>query len=442
MFDKLHRQLTIFCTATIGTILVVLSLLCLFYARQSIIQTDRSSFQKQLNTILTSLQSQEYISHQWLNQMQNEYRFSIYLYDNGEPLYYEQLHEDASNKRQASLREKAIRKSQVDIFYDNSGESAYQEEFSLRESSHSYYTSVGYLTQNTDRLSFVIFYDLSHLQHNLYSLYVLILAADVITLIILSVFSWHFTRRVLLPVETSRQKQQEFIAAASHELRSPLTVILSGMETLDKTQSPEQRHHFCCLMQEEGRRMQHLISDMLLLANADAHGMKLHLQETSLDELLLDSFEKYESIALSRKLSLRISLPEEDIPFCRTDPERIHQLLSILLDNAVSYTPENGTILLFLMPARSHRITFGVANTGPSIPDGEKERIFDRFYRAEKSHTDHEHFGLGLCMAKEIIRAHHGSIRVTEPEVLASDVAELQKFPVETGTLFLMELPL
>ena len=87
MFDKLHRQLTIFCTATIGTILVVLSLLCLFYARQSIIQTDRSSFQKQLNTILTSLQSQEYISHQWLNQMQNEYRFSIYLYDNGEPLY-------------------------------------------------------------------------------------------------------------------------------------------------------------------------------------------------------------------------------------------------------------------------------------------------------------------------------------------------------------------
>ena len=76
------------------------------------------------------------------------------------------------------------------------------------------------------------------------------------------------------------------------------------------------------------------------------------------------------------------------------------------------------------MPARSHRITFGVANTGPSIPDGEKERIFDRFYRAE------------------IICAHHGSIRVTEPEVLASDVAELQKFPVETGTLFLMELPL
>ena len=151
MFDKLHRQLTIFCTATIGTILVVLSLLCLFYARQSIIQTDRSSFQKQLNTILTSLQSQEYISHQWLNQMQNEYRFSIYLYDNGEPLYYEQLHEDASNKRQASLREKAIRKSQVDIFYDNSGENAYHEEFSLRESSHSYYASVGYLTQNTDR---------------------------------------------------------------------------------------------------------------------------------------------------------------------------------------------------------------------------------------------------------------------------------------------------
>ena len=123
------------------------------------IQTDRSSFQKQLNTILTSLQSQEYISHQWLNQMQNEYRFSIYLYDNGDPLYYEQLHEDNSGKRQTSLREKAIRRSQVDIFYDNSGESAYHEEFSLHDSSHSYYASVGYLTQDTDRLSFVIFYD-------------------------------------------------------------------------------------------------------------------------------------------------------------------------------------------------------------------------------------------------------------------------------------------
>lgn len=98
---------------------------------------------------------------------------------------------------------------------------------------------------------------------------------------------------------------------------------------------------------------------------------------------------------------------------CLCDKERIEQVLSILLDNAISYTPSEGRISLSL-ETTSDKYLLQVSDNGIGIPDTEKEAVFDRFYRCDKSHKDKSHFGLGLCIAQEIIYMHKGKLRVED----------------------------
>lgn len=212
--------------------------------------------------------------------------------------------------------------------------------------------------------------------------------------------------------------------------------MMSGLETVEKADSEQTRRHFLSLIREEGLRMQHLISDMLLLANADANRIILHEESVSPDDLLLGVYEKYESLAASKGIGLQFLLPDAACQNRTMDAERITQVLSILMDNALSYTPHGGRILLLFRQSDTST-SFIVADDGPSIPDAEKEHIFERFYRAESSHTDHTHFGLGLCTAQEIMRAHHGRITVSDP----SDCTFLpDTFATTQGVVFIATL--
>ncbi len=410
MFRRLHRQMTFFCSAVTGAILIGLSIVCLLFARKSMMQTTYTSFQKELGAVLTSLQSQEYLSHQWLRQMQDQHHFLIFLYDNGEPLYYERLQKN----RKTGLVSLALEKTSQNIFQRQDGLFTMHEEFPLAVSRKlRYYASAGYVTRGKGLISFVILYDLTGQNTQLAALTALIAAADAVTLVLLVLFAFAFTGRMVLPLEASQKKQQQFVAAASHELRSPLAVILSGLESVEKAKTAKERNHFISLIRQDGLRMQHLIQDMLVLANADARGMELHVSDFFPDELLLSLYEKYEPLALRAEQSLQFVLPREDYECCPGDSERIAQLLSILLDNAISYTPAGGKILL-LVTQTPRQTIFVVADNGPSISDEEKSRIFERFYRTDSSRTDHGHYGLGLCTAQEIAEAHGGKLVVTD----------------------------
>lgn len=433
MFKKLHRQLTFFCSVITGAILIALSITCLFLAGKAIEQTGYSAFQKELVSVTASLQSQDYISYQWLGQMQQQHHFTIYLYDKGEELYYNRLQDDNWN----ALRDHVIAKAGDDCFTMHNGQNIYHREFTYKDKEQgTYYTSVGYLMKDSGQLSFVILYDTLHQSTQIRRLAIGVLCADVVTLALLILFSWLFTGRMVRPLAIAQKKQQQFVAAASHELRSPLTVMMSGLETVEKADSEQTRRHFLSLIREEGLRMQHLISDMLLLANADANRIVLHEESVSPDDLLLGVYEKYESLAASKGIGLQFLLPDAACQNRTMDAERITQVLSILMDNALSYTPHGGRILLLFRQSDTST-SFIVADDGPSIPDAEKEHIFERFYRAESSHTDHAHFGLGLCTAQEIMRAHHGRITVSDP----SDCTFLpDTFATTQGVVFIATL--
>ena len=167
--------------------------------------------------------------------------------------------------------------------------------------------------------------------------------------------------------------------------------------------------------------MNSLLGDMLTLAHSGTNRFPIEKAPAQLDTLCLNAYEAFESLCRGKNLSLLLSLPEDIPPRCLCDAERITQALSILLHNAVSYTPEGGKITLtleyrdvLLRHLYSKCFFIIVTDTGTGISDTDKKHIFERFYRTEKSRSTKEHFGLGLSIAYEIVSAHHGKITVED----------------------------
>ena len=160
-------------------------------------------------------------------------------------------------------------------------------------------------------------------------------------------------------------------------------------------------------------RRSKLIDDMLLLTTADTGGWSIKAAPVEPDTLLLNLYEAFLPVAAEKNIALSITLPEEAVPTITGDKERITQVLSILLHNALSYTPQKGSVRLILA-CHGKNICFSVEDNGPGIPDKEKPLIFQRFYRADPSRRDREHFGLGLCVAQEIVQLHRGRLWVED----------------------------
>lgn len=226
--------------------------------------------------------------------------------------------------------------------------------------------------------------------------------------LLLSIFWWFFVKFAIRPVEESRRRQMEFVSAASHELRAPLAVIGTSASVMRRA-SPEQADRFAQTISQECSRMSRLVDDMLMLASADNSSWSIQKEETDLETLLLDAAEWFEPAAAEKQIRISVSLPEETLPRCRCDQQRIRQVLSILVDNAVSYAGEGGRVVLSAGWKRGW-FSIRVADDGPGIPDAEKARVFDRFYRADKARSGREHYGLGLSIAREIAALHRGRL--------------------------------
>lgn len=251
------------------------------------------------------------------------------------------------------------------------------------------------------------------LNHQIWYLYLVFAVIDLTALVLLLLFSWFYTGRMLSPIENNRTKQMQFVASASHELRSPLAVMLSSADAM-AVADEEDRPGFHEMIKAEGQRMSRLVNDMLSLASADNQSWSMHFEKVSLDTLFSEVYGRYHMLAKKKGLKLHISLPEcEENPIVLCDGQRLEQVLDILLDNAVSYTPQGGTILLGYEKDGT-KWKFFVADSGPGIPDKWKERIFDRFFRGDASRKEKKHFGLGLSIAGEIVRLHKGKIWVED----------------------------
>ncbi len=211
-------------------------------------------------------------------------------------------------------------------------------------------------------------------------------------------------------LEEMFEKQQRFTGDISHELRSPLTTILGNLSLLRRAKnlpSAEQRE-MLDEMYSEAERMHRLISDLLLLSQADS-GLTINRAPVELDTLLLEAYRMAKR-RVGEELS--IHLLHEDQAVVMGDADRLRQVLDNLINNAIRYTPPGGRIELSLH-CRGNQAVLSVADTGQGIATEDLPYIFDRFYRADKARTRAEGgTGLGLSIVKWIIDAHYGRIEV------------------------------
>ena len=221
--------------------------------------------------------------------------------------------------------------------------------------------------------------------------------------IILAVINSWLIRSLLRPVENSVRQQKEFVAAAGHELKTPLASIRAGLEVLQKhiPSSPEISGVFYAT-QSEALRMSHLVQDLLLLANSDRQERKLVLTAIEPDTFCLQLYEKYQIYAKQQRHPLRLKIEEASYPEIMANEEALTQIGSIFITNAIAHTKEDTTIEICCNLLKNNVVEIGVHDYGQGIAEKDLPRIFERFYRADLSRTTNGHYGLGLSVAKSL----------------------------------------
>ena len=231
-----------------------------------------------------------------------------------------------------------------------------------------------------------------------------------LSLIAVTILSHFLIKKALEPTEVMLKSQKDFIASASHELKSPLAVILANAEKLEQLQIDHTEFRKSVnILDNECMRMSKLVKDMLLLASSDAKSWTLCKNTIDIDTLLISLYEAYEPICISKKIHLRLEISESSYPKFCADGERLFQILSIFMDNAIHHSINNEQIEIKTAVTAKH-ITFFVTDHGRGIPEDVKPYIFNRFYCADESRTDKSNFGLGLSIADELAKMMNGKV--------------------------------
>jgi two-component system phosphate regulon sensor histidine kinase PhoR len=207
--------------------------------------------------------------------------------------------------------------------------------------------------------------------------------------------------------------RQDFVANVSHELRTPLSLIKSTAETLldGAKDDPAVATRFLEIIDKHANRLTLLIDDLLLLARLDSGRIEMKFQRLPLHDAAQDALDDYGIVARARGVTLTNAVPGELT--ARADPERLRQVLTNLIDNAIKYGRAEGHVTVAGRALADDRVELSVRDDGPGIPMEAKERVFERFYRVDKARSREQGgTGLGLAIVKNVMEAHGGTVRV------------------------------
>jgi two-component system sensor histidine kinase CiaH len=265
-----------------------------------------------------------------------------------------------------------------------------------------------YLRQDNGLYEKIAFVDMSMEMTILRSMmgpYLLILLTALLLLLGVSIL---LSRWATQPAERAWKQQRQFLSDASHELKTPLTVILSNAELLEAAPLEERPARWADNIHSEARRMRSLVEEMLTLARADNLVRTAVLTEVSLSDVAADTVLAFEPVAFEAGKPLTEEMdPEVSV---LGDREKLRQLTGILLDNAIKYGAEGSPIRLRLRKT-DRQALLTVSNAGQPIPPEQLSHLFERFYRVDGSRGEQSGFGLGLAIAQTIASEHKGTLR-------------------------------
>jgi len=403
-------RLTLISVVTTGILLCVMAVVLLRLAENQMDLQQEASFRNSANSIIYRLQNSRSIDDAWLSQIEVGDKLLVHIEDNSRPILFRGSWIPKTDRGTliARAHEKALSEFAFDVKTKPwSVLSTEDVTFELRgDQKDDYRVIVSLIPSGNGWHSLTLLKDLESVRNSKYLLRISFFAVIFVSLMLLLMISLVLSRRATTQIADANKKHIEFIAAASHELRAPLTVVKASLK---ETGNEKYR----TIAEREIRRMTRLIDELLLLANVDAQKLSLKTGSVDLDTVLTELYENFEVIARNKNQKLSLSLPDYSLPMISGDKQRLSQAFTAILDNAVAYAPESGHIDVSAKKEKQTLI-IEIADDGPGIKDSEKPRVFDRFYMADSSRHDKEHYGLGLSVAKEIIELHNGKITVSD----------------------------
>ena len=414
MLNSIRKRLILLYTCSTGLILTAVIIFVAVITDKQLSRSQLNAFQNNYITINQNVQRNQVISNLWMAELETKNQLIIHIEDNGVPFLFQGAWEVPTERQLLikQLKELALE--------DNISTNI--RPISMNEVQSRVYEITGNKNDNYLGEVFIVPADkgfrsvvvLQYISGNAFSVLkqrLLLVLLDCLGIAALFLVSSWMVNKSLKPVEESRRRQTEFIAAASHELKSPLAVIRANASAV--MVEPERAEHFTKGIEKECSRLAALIEDMLLLASVDARSWKIRKEILDMDTLLIEVYDLFYPFCKEQGKDLQLKLQDDILPKAEGDRERVKQILAVLIDNAVTYTAEKDTILL-LGYVKKNRIYLEVEDHGPGVAPEKKNEIFERFYRADKARKDKTHFGLGLSIARELTELHGGSIAVSD----------------------------
>ncbi|MBQ9838391.1 MAG: HAMP domain-containing histidine kinase [Oscillospiraceae bacterium] len=255
----------------------------------------------------------------------------------------------------------------------------------------------------------IVFLDISGYKASMRSLVESCAVIGAVSLAVLWVICFFLARWAVKPVEQAWDQQRQFVSDASHELKTPLTVIMSNAELLqEEPERSEAAGRYAQNIKAMSHQMKDLVEGMLELSRVDNGQVKKTFQSVNLSELVNQSLLEFEPVMFEQGLTLQSNIAPE-VHLAGND-RYLKQAVDILLDNAAKYSDPGVVDVCLFKRGRSCMLT--VANPGKPIPEDQREKIFQRFYRADQARIRDGSYGLGLSIAKSIVQEHGGDIWV------------------------------
>ncbi|WP_051638483.1 sensor histidine kinase [Butyrivibrio sp. NC2002] len=263
------------------------------------------------------------------------------------------------------------------------------------------------ISKQEDGSYLVLFLDCSNSIYSANRLLISTLFIGMVALVAMLILVYLFSGRAVAPVVESLEKQKRFITDAGHELKTPLAVISANVDVIELESG---KSEWTESVKNQIKRMNGLVKNMLSLSRMEEENIHLVFSEINISDIIRTSAESFQAVAESKNLKYEKNI--EDGIMIMGDKNGIGQLSSLLIDNAMKYVGGEGNVFVFLeRDAKKKHVIFEVANTCDSLPEGNLDKLFDRFYRGDSSRSrDTGGYGIGLSVARAIATSHGGTI--------------------------------
>lgn len=402
MFQKIRRRLT----CIYASIMTVFFILLVFGMHKSMLWSITSEQEREVRLYL------EEEAHEHLILFQDKKVLGTDDNDGTGRMYY-YVYDNEQNLLDAERANGDIEKIIVDQIENWNAKE--EEVITLKNHETTLMMSTMPIMFNGDRVGMIfVGRDVTAIYRGQQKATIFLAGFSMIALLLATIAGHIMAGRTIVPIKIAYEKQRQFTADASHELRTPLSVVMSSVDVLQN--DPSQTSPFIKQviedMKDETKRMAKLVADLLAIARNDSYGITITKQKFDVIEVIEQVIRKMHPLAQAKNIKLYFA--KQPMLEFYADMERVKQLLLILVDNAIKYTPENGVVTIKVgHHQEGKKVKIMITDSGIGIPKEDQKHIFDRFYRVDKARSrESGGAGLGLAIAKGIVDLHGGELSI------------------------------